>query len=83
MIDEKNVKAIKFYPLDDVAGFSQLKSVVINGREHGLNEAEKHFKFMPKTKGSYIFLLKEPRSGKLTVECTWEYRKVFEYLNNN
>lgn len=82
-VDVKAAKTVKFYPLDDVAGFSKLKSVVINGKELSLDEPEKQFKFMPKIKGSYTFQLEEPYCGKLTMVCTWQYKKVFEFLNKN
>lgn len=78
-----NVRGVCFYPLDDVAGFACLKSVVINGQNRELDETMTSFVFMPKTKGSFTFSLENPFSGNLTVECTWKYKKVFEYLNNN
>lgn len=77
-----NIDEVRFYPLDDVAGFARLKSVIINGQERELDETLTSFKFMPKTKGSYLFNLDGAFSGTLIVECTWEYKKIFEYLSN-
>lgn len=81
-VDIKNAKTIMFYPLDDVAGFARLKTVYINGKQQVLDETTTSFKYMPKTKGAYSFKLDNPYSGKLLVECIWEYKKVFEFLNN-
>ena len=79
-VDVKNAEAIRFYPLDDVAGFSRIKTILINGKVYGFDEAEKQFKFMPKSNGSYTFQLEKSYSGKLSVDCIWVYKKVFEYL---
>ena len=81
-VDVKEATAVKFYPLDDVAGFAKLNSVIINGKDISVDGADKQFKFMPKTKGAYTFCLDGAYTGKLTVECTWEYKKVYEYLNS-
>lgn len=81
-VDVKNAKTIMFYPLDDVAGFARLKAVYINGKQQVLDETMTSFEYMPKTKGAYSFKLDNPYSGKLLVECIWEYKKVFEFLNN-
>lgn len=78
-----NAIGVRFYPLDDVAGFARLKTVVINGQKRELDAMMTSFKYMPKTKGTYDFQLNEPYSGKLEVECTWGYRNIFENLNNN
>lgn len=81
-VDVKDAKAVKFYPLDDVAGFAKLNSVMINGKEFATDSIENQFAFMPKNKGCFTFPLDEVITGKLQVECVWEYKKVFEYLNN-
>ena len=82
-VDVKNATAVRFYPLDDVAGFAKLKIVIINGKTNAMEEVNLQFKFMPKAKGSYYLQLLEKYTGKLTVECKWEYKRIYEYLNNN
>lgn len=82
-VDVKDATAVRFYPLDDVAGFACLKKVIINGEPIDLQVDCQGFKYMPKSKGSYTFELKAGITGKLSVECTWEYKKVYDYLNNN
>lgn len=81
-VDVKNAEIVKFYPLDDVAGYARLKAVYINGKQQVLDGTMTSFKYMPKTKGAYSFILDNPYSGKLLVECIWEYKKVFEFINN-
>ena len=81
----KVIKATKisFCPLVDVAGFVRLKSIVINGEKRCLDNACTDFVFIPKTNGAFDFLVSDPFSGLLKIECVWEYKKVFEFLNNN
>lgn len=81
-VDVTGAKEVKFYPLYDVAGFARLNSVKINGKEYITNDSEKQYKFMPKNKGCFTFSLDEVFTGKLQVECGWEYKKVFEHLNS-
>lgn len=80
-VDVKDATAVKFYPLDDVAGFSFLKEVIINGEPMAMQADCHGFKYMPKSKGFYSFDLNGAFAGNLSVECTWEYKKVFDYLN--
>lgn len=77
-----DAKDVKFYPLYDVAGFAKLNSIMINGKEFATDSIGKQFTFMPKNKGCFTFQMDEVITGKLQVECVWEYKKVFEYLNN-
>ena len=80
-IDVKEATVVKFYPLDDVSGFTKLNAIVVDGQVYNLAQRDKQFRFMPKNQGSYTLNLCEPYNGKLTVQCTWEYKKVFDYLN--
>lgn len=81
-VDVNDAKEVKFYPLYDMAGFAKLNSIKINGKEYAANITEKKFTFMPKNKGCFTFPLDEVITGKLQVECVWEYKKVFDYLKN-
>ena len=81
-VEAKNAKAVRFYPLYDVAGFARLISVKINGKETSLGADKNQFRFMPKIKGHFTLPLGGTISDRLDVECTWEYRKIFEHLNS-
>lgn len=81
-VDVKNAEFVNFYPLDDVAGFARLNEVHINEKRIELDDTIKSFKYMPKTKGVFVFPLDNIYTGKLKVQCTWEYKKVSDYLNN-
>lgn len=80
-VDVFEAREVKFYPLYDVAGFARLNNVKINGEEYNLGDEKNLFKFIQKNKGAYILYLNEPYTGELTVECIWQYKKVFDHLN--
>lgn len=81
-VNVTGAKEVKFYPLYDVAGFVRLNSVKINGKEYITDDSEEEFKFLPKNKGCFVFALDADYYGKLQVECNWDNKKVFEYLNS-
>lgn len=70
----------EFYPLDDVAGFSVLKSVMVNGNELQLTDEQKGYKFMKKVSGHYTFTIANTKD--LNTEIVWKYKRVFDYLNS-
>lgn len=74
-----NTSEFEFYPLDDVAGFSKLESLKINGEEITLNEYQKDYRYMKKISGHYTFTF--DNAYDLNIEIIWQYKKVFEYLN--
>ena len=76
-----NASEFEFYPLDDVAGFSKLESLKVNGVEVTLNEHQKDYRYMKKTSGHYTFTF--DNADELNVEIIWQYKKVFEYLNED
>ena len=80
-VEVKDALAVKFYPLDDVAGFSRICSVKINGQEYNMDKAWKEYKYMPKSNGFYIIDV-EKKLKNLHVEVTWNYKKVNEFLNS-
>lgn len=82
-VDVKDATSVNFFPLDDVTGFTRLKSIIINGKSYDLDEEEKKFIYMPKNKGVYSLLVGAPYTGELKVECTWVYKKVYDYLNGS
>lgn len=70
----------EFYPLDDVAGFSALENVIVNGDELQLTDEQKGYRFMKKVSGHYTFPIE--RSKDLNIEIVWKYQRVFDHLNS-
>ena len=79
-LTDTKTNMVEFYPLDDVAGFAQLHSVRLNGVEVPLTDKQKSFQYMKKVKGHYSFELQ--MSNDLSVEITWDYKKLFDFLNS-
>lgn len=73
--------SIDFYPLDDVAGFSQIISVKVNGTELPLSLKDSDYRYMKKVMGHYSFPIVNNNRGALHIEIVWQYKKVFDYLN--
>ena len=66
----------------DVAGFARLLSVKLNGVSIQIDKSYAKFKYMKKLRGYYSFNLQEKYTGLLTIECTWQYKKIFDNLNS-
>lgn len=81
-VECKEVSAVKFYPLYDVAGFARLISVKVNGKVLNLNSEMKSFQFMPKNKGCFTLIMDEIIKNYIDIECIWEYKKVYDFLNS-
>lgn len=81
-VDAEGAIAVKFYPLYDVAGFAKLNAVWINGKEVELDHCMTTFMYMPKNKGCFELPISNQNDSQLVIECNWEYRKVFDYLNS-
>lgn len=83
VINTDNVQdgCIEFYPLDDVAGFTELLSVSINGKSYPLSPDQKGYLYMAKVNGHYTFTIEDKDAKSYTIECIWRYQKVFDYLN--
>ena len=75
-----SLQEIEFYPLDDVAGFTYLESVTINGRTHTLADDLNSYQYMKKNSGHYTFPVSDIE--KLDVEVIWNYKRIFDYLNS-
>ena len=80
VVNLKDVKAIKFYPLYDVAGFARLVKVIINTHDIILDKDMTSFKFLPKNNGFYFFDVEDQDKTRLDIECKWEYKKINEFL---
>ena len=80
VVNLKDVKAIKFYPLYDVAGFARLVKVRINTHDIILDKDMTSFKFLPKNNGFYFFDVEDQDKTRLDIECKWEYKKINEFL---
>ena len=70
---------VDFYPMDDVAAFTKVYSISVNGRQIC---GEKDFEYMRKVAGHYTLDVKDFDAEPLTIECVWQYKKIFEYLNS-
>ena len=75
IVDSKNVKDVLFYPLYDVAGYTKLDDVRVNGSSVELNSTMTSFQYMPKNKGCYVLPISNVKGELLEVECCWEYKK--------
>lgn len=73
----------EFYPLDDMAGFSRIMSVKVNGEELSLSDNQKEWHYLPKVKGRYVLPINIGQCDRLRIEITWQFKKVIDYLNNN
>lgn len=80
-LDVKDATTVIFFPLDDVAGFTCLNKVIINGDAVEIDKKRCSFNYMPKNRGAYTFTLDCIYTGELTIDCTWRYKKVLDYLN--
>ena len=76
-----NVKAgiVDFYPMDDVAAFTKLNSITINGKQV---IGETDYEYMKKVTGHYSIELESDAPQSFTIECKWNYKKIFNYLNS-
>lgn len=74
-----NTNEVRFYPMDDVAGFAKLESVKVNGKVFPLTDEQRDYKFMKKVAGHYTFQIE--KNNDLKIEIVWKYKKVFDYLN--
>lgn len=70
---------IEFYPMDDVAAFTKIEEVTINGETVIKNT---DYEYMKKVSGHYTFKIKGIGCNPIKVECIWQYKKVYDYLNN-
>ena len=75
------VDTFEFYPLDDVAGFSKIISVEVNGTELPLSLKNSDYRYMKKVMGHYSFPIVNNNRRDLHIEIVWQYKKVFDYLN--
>lgn len=82
VVDVKEAKEVKFYPLDDMAGFAKLNVVKINGKEIDLDQRMTNFQYMPKNKGLFFFPVNTASNKYLEVECNWEYKKINDFLDS-
>lgn len=74
-----SINEFEFYPFDDVAGFANLNSVIVNGKMLVLSDEQKGYNYMKKVRGHYCFYVEN--TNDLSIEIVWQYKKVFEYLN--
>lgn len=81
-IDTGGATSVRFYPLYDVAGFAKLNEVKVNGKKVILDQGMTKFKYMPKNKGNFELPLCENSGSHVDIECTWDYKKVNDYLNS-
>lgn len=81
-VDVDGVTSVRFYPLYDVAGFAKMNEVKVNGKKVKLDQGMTSFKYMPKNKGNFEFPLCENSGSHFDIECTWDYKKVNDYLNS-
>lgn len=79
---EEAASGVDFFPLDDVAGFARIESIIINGKKKDILQDVYSFKFMPKVRGHYHLDLDANSKNPITLEIVWEYRKVFDMLNS-
>ena len=82
-LEDVSSKEFEFYPLDDMAGFSKLDFVIVNGEELSLSDDQKEWQYQPKVKGHYAFPINTCTSDSLCVEISWQFKKVIDYLNNH
>lgn len=82
VVDVENATKVEFYPLDDVAGFAKLNTVMINGKELKLDIQMTEYQYMQKDKGCFVICFNRPINGLLNLECVWSYKKISDYLNN-
>lgn len=78
VVENNNITEVLFYPLFDVAGYTRLVSVIVNGQNIALAEKMKEYRYMPKIKGCYSFPIPDTKEDNLTVECRWEYKKILD-----
>lgn len=79
VIEAKNVDSIKFFPLDDVAGYTSLRKVVFMLNDQVFDEVKypEYFCFMNKNFGCYEipFSKKIAHLFSFRVVCFWKYKK--------
>lgn len=78
LIKNDNISEVLFYPLFDVAGYARLVSVTVNGQDIALTQNMKEYRYMPKLKGCYSFVIPDSKAEWLSVECRWEYKKILD-----
>ena len=79
-IKKEAINMIDFYPLDDVAGFTQIDSIIVNGKYVELTNEQSTYRYMKKVSGHYTIPI--VGDNDIDIEIIWNYKKVFEYLNN-
>ncbi|MBR4793304.1 MAG: hypothetical protein IK038_06520 [Bacteroidaceae bacterium] len=78
-LPKSNSGVVEFYPMDDVAGFTKLSSIIINGIQV---MGETNYEYMRKVSGHYTIDLKDLNMDYILIECVWNYKKVFDFLNS-
>ena len=59
-----------------------MNEVKVNGKAVTFDQSMTMFKYMPKSKGYYELPVCDVSGNNLEIECNWEYRKVYDYLNS-
>lgn len=69
-LENTNICAVDFFPLDDVAGFTSIKEIIVNGVP---KECIGEYMYMPKGSGKYSISLDEI-SQKINIQITWQFK---------
>lgn len=82
-IENIDTNQIEFYPLDDVAGFSKINKVEVNGKELILTTKQKDWNYLQKVKGHYVFQVEPEKKDFISVIIEWQFNNVSDFLITN
>lgn len=76
LLDSVSISMVDFYPLDDVAGFVEYDSIIVNGVAIEINIHG--YRFVPKVSGHITVPIKA--TGPVKIECYWKYKKILDAI---
>lgn len=72
---DKTVESIDLYLLDDMDGFIQIKSIVVNDVQY---DVDKRMQYVKKKQSCYTISFSEPQNGRIVVEATFMAKPFYK-----